>query len=186
MRHVFPGLPKRNPGLKVANSFGVGSTADVLCKRPRDSIVMIRLSPAPRALIIFQLISLGFRFATPPGRGPRPSISAGVRDFTLTPASRVEGSSLVRFLAFQFGLLDCCWTTGLGATAGSKRSGITLRFYLEFVCLRAGVVIFGGSAARRTSSWVKTAKIKGCASRKRAKSPKVRPRCNSLSSSTKI
>ena len=42
------------------------------------------------------------------------------------------------------------------------------------------------SAARRTSSWVKTAKTNGCASRKRAKSPKVRPRCNSRSSSTNI
>ena len=86
----------------------------------------------------------------------------------------------------MFELLDCCCTSEAGAVAGSRRSGITLRFYLDFVCLRAGMFIFGGSVARRTSSWVKAAKINGCASRKRAKSPRVRPRCNSLSSSMKI
>lgn len=47
------------------------------------------LSPAPRALQMFAWLVLGFRCASPQGRVPRPSSSAGVRDFTLSLAPRV-------------------------------------------------------------------------------------------------
>src|SRR5213078_4247395 len=39
---------------------------------------------------IYILPNLGFRIRSTPGRGPRPSISAGVRDFMLSPAPRVR------------------------------------------------------------------------------------------------
>src|SRR5207302_9623676 len=41
------------------------------------------LSPASRAQFFF-FHSLGFRFTSPPARGPRPSISARVLDFAAT------------------------------------------------------------------------------------------------------
>jgi len=53
-----------------------------------------RLSPAPRASNVFRDGSwVPLRFT--PGRGPQPSISAGVRDFMLTPASRAR--AMIRF-----------------------------------------------------------------------------------------
>ncbi len=55
--------------------------------------------------------------------------------------------------------------TGDKGTARARLRHVA-RLYLYFECLRVGVVGFTASAARRTSSFVNTAKRNGCDSRK--------------------
>jgi hypothetical protein len=46
-----------------------------------------------RALRVFNYLGPGVPLRSTPGRGPRPSISAGVLDFMLPPAARVGNAS---------------------------------------------------------------------------------------------
>ena len=48
------------------------------------------LTPTPRADLVFKPCELGVPLRSTPGRGPRPSISAGVRDFMLSPAPQAS------------------------------------------------------------------------------------------------